>query len=147
MCSLKKKKTERKGKERKERNPDGGKGGGAGEKAEPTLPRDLRPSRRALQGPGGLLRARDCPSAPATARAELRTPNSCATLVKQVGNWMRSASARRAPSLQRWLPGAQGRRTPHRRGRTCRTRRSTFLKAVRPPYVVQCLRGLLVVGQ
>ena len=49
--------------------------------------------------------------------------------------------------IRRWLLRAQGRRTPHRRGRTCRTRRSTFLKAVRPPYVVQCLRGLLVVGQ
>lgn len=60
---------------------------------------------------------------------------------------MRSARARRSPHLQRCLPGAQGRRAPRRRGRTCRTRRSTFLKAVRPPYVGQCPRGLPLADQ
>lgn len=60
---------------------------------------------------------------------------------------MRSARARRSPHLQRCLPGAQRRRAPRRRGRTCRTRRSTFLKAVRPPYVGQCPRGLPVADQ
>lgn len=60
---------------------------------------------------------------------------------------MRLARARRILRLRRGLPGTQTRLAPRRRGPTCRTRRSTFLKAARPPYVAQCPRGLLAAGQ
>lgn len=70
-----------------------------------------------------------------------------AAQAEQVGKSVRLARAGRTPSLQRGLPGAQTRLAPRQRGQTCRTRRSTFLKAVRPPYVAQCPRGLPAAGQ
>lgn len=116
--------------------------GRSGEKAEPLRPRDSGPGRRALRGPEAY-KARACPGAPGCVCApELQTLQARAALVKQVGKSVRPARARWAPRLQRWLPGAQARRAPRRRRRTCRTLRSTFLKEVRPPYVAQCLRGL-----
>lgn len=133
MCSLKKKKKERKGKKETQME---GKGEERGEKAEPTRPRDPGPGRGCARWAAGRPeRAHPSSGTPRAAQAE------------QVGKSVRLARAGLTPSLQRGLPGAQTRLAPRQRGQTCRTRRSTFLKAVRPPYVAQCPRGLPAAGQ
>lgn len=138
---IEKKRRRKKGKERKK--PRWRERGWSGERAEPVRPRDPGPGRRALGGPEAYY-ARACPSVRAPARPDNRAR---AAQIRQVGKSVRSARVRRAPHLQSCLPGAQARRAPRRRGRTCRTRRSTFLKAVRPPYVVQCPLAFPAAGQ
>lgn len=81
------------------------------------------------------------------ARLSTGTPRAGAVRVKQIGKLVRFARARRPPQLERRLLGAPASCAPRRRGRTCRTRRSTFLKAVQPPYVAQCPRGLPAADQ
>lgn len=143
-CVFIEKKEEREGKERKkprwrERRRSGGEGGA-------TRPRDRRPGRRAL-GDSEAYCARVSGCACMRARLSTGTPRAGAAWVKQIRKLLRSARAPRPPQLERCLPGAPASRAPHRRGRTCGTRRSTFLKAVQPPYVAQCPRGLPAADQ
>ncbi|XP_039736396.1 uncharacterized protein LOC120616900 [Pteropus medius] len=111
-----------------------------------TRPRDLRPGRRAL-GDREAYCARASECACMRARLSAGTPRAGAARVKQIGKLVRSARARRPPQLKHCLPGTPASCAPRRRGRTCRPRRSTFLKAVQPPYVAQCPRGLPAADQ
>lgn len=135
-------KKKKKGKERKKpRWRERGRSGG----------RRRSPCDHVTQGLAGAARAGLPAGLSARACVRLRAHPSSGTpraaQAEQVGKSVRLARAGRTPSLQRSLPGAQTRLAPRRRGRTCRTRRSTFLKAVRPPYVAQCPRGLPAAGQ
>lgn len=107
--------------------------GRSGKKAELGPPRD--PDREARP------RAR----VGAHARSGLGPAPGAGTAGNQVGSLgLRALSPQHGTHR---LPGPRTVCVPSWRGQTCRTRRSTFLKAARPPRAAQCVHGLPADGQ